>query len=54
MKITATLSGIKTTQFAAGSANINDEYYFKSDRNHSQHPRPPSSRQHETGGEEDH
>ena len=40
MKITVTLAGIKTTQFAAGSANRNNEYYFESARSPSHHPGP--------------
>ena len=40
MKITVTLAGIKTTQFAAGSANRNNEYYFESARSPSHHLGP--------------
>ena len=54
MKITVTLAGIKTTQFAAGSANRNNEYYFESDRNPTKHPGHANSGKHEAGGEETH
>ena len=53
MKITVTLSGIKTTQFAGGSANRNNEY-FESDSHPTHHPGRVHPGQHEAGGEENH